>query len=207
MGIPALGSMTVYMAVAKVFRCEDSCRLQRRWCHHGWPPAGRWGSRWLISESLRLFSAPWWRRCHPSRTSPDSWEWNELRNQSHILAVNISSSRWIYLGLRSASNPPTPPPNPRLSFSAGGAQPSAPSNIQTSTYTKGALKHLTVVFDFLGLKHPPGSPGGWWQVIRLNHSDNKAIWNLIQQELVDKSQHFEALDAPHQLDLLPLRDW
>lgn len=100
-----------------------------------------------------------------------------------------------------------PPPTPRLSFSAGGAQPSAPSNIQTSTYTKGALKHLTVVFDFLGLKHPPGSPGGWWQVIRLNHSDNKAIWNLIQQELVDKSQHFEALDAPHQLDLLPLRDW
>lgn len=128
--------------------------------------------------------------------------------------IKVTSWLWTsHLQGRSTSGwdlHPTPhptPPTPRLSFSAGGAQPPAPSNTQTSTYTKGALKHLTVVFDFLGLKHPPGSPGGWWQVIRLNRSDNKAIWNLIQQELVDKSQHFEALDAPHQLDLLPLRDW
>lgn len=51
-------------------------------------------------------------------------------------------------------------PPPRLSFSAGWTQPPAPSNIQTSTYTIRALKHLTVVFDVLGLKHPPGNPGG-----------------------------------------------
>lgn len=36
------------------------------------------------------FCASLWRRCHLSRNLSDSWEWNEVRNQSHILFRNVS---------------------------------------------------------------------------------------------------------------------
>lgn len=108
LGTPALGQLLfawlARLRVATAVACEGSDVTNADW------QVGQQVAYFLVAPS---FPAPWWRRCHPSRTLPDSWEWNELRNQSHILAVNVSSSRWLYCGLRSAAKPlQTHPPNP-----------------------------------------------------------------------------------------------
>lgn len=52
---------------------------------------------WLVGQQLPHFRtvphfcASLWRRCHLSRNLSDSWEWNEVRNQSHILFGNVSA--------------------------------------------------------------------------------------------------------------------
>lgn len=105
----------------------------------------------------------------------------------------------LQAGCRRTTHPPAPRPFPTPHLVQNGLNP-CPLKYINIHLLHTSQTHLTVLFDFLGLKHPPSSPG-WLQAIRLHRSDNKVIWNLIQKELVDKS-HFGVQDAPRPLDLL-----
>lgn len=79
---------------------------------------------WHVGQQLPHFGAvphfcaSLWRRCQLSRNLSDSWEWNEVRNQSHILFGNVSAVPICRLRSPTASlsPPPITTPSPPLSL-------------------------------------------------------------------------------------------
>lgn len=57
---------------------------------------------WVVPH----FCTSLWRRCHLSGNLSDSWEWNGVRNQSHILSGNVSVVP--ICRMRSATSPTSP---------------------------------------------------------------------------------------------------
>lgn len=96
---------------------------------------------WHVGQQLPHFGtvphfcASLWRRCHLSGNLSDSWEWNEVRNQSHILFGNVSAVPILQAEITNSLHPP---PNPNLPTSHRPL-PRSHSASYPASHTAGAL--------------------------------------------------------------------
>lgn len=76
--------------------CRDNCCCQCCWVTKEQRGDDVTDAAWQAGKQLShfgavpLFGAASWRRCHLSGNLSDSWEWNEVANQSHIRVGNGS---------------------------------------------------------------------------------------------------------------------
>lgn len=130
------------------------------------------------------FPASSWKRCHPSRAPSDSWEWNELRNQSHILTVNISSSRWLAAGWDRQLNPcRRPHPHPHLIYCRMGSASHSLKFTNSHLHHKSKKNTWLFYLTSCGWNIHPEAPGDcrpshWTSLITKSFetSSNSNLW-------------------------------